>query len=215
MTINISCLQADYEQEIACQKAGHRRELARSKDDLLQLLASAEAKSIQIDEDVIRRRYTKELDRIRVRSLAPWCVVEIAERAHTLDLSADSSCAFATVFLQEMSERGYAAMEKSHQRVIMEMRRAQKKELDLLRQEKDQLLDEETKATQAGIVLSLCAVHTLHRFGYRGTCCCYAVLKLWPVAPFSTGCHEEGTRGRGSEREEQVSGHDGQNLLAG
>lgn len=53
-------------------------------------------------------------------------------------------------FQQEMSDRGYAAMEKSHQRVIMEMRRAHKKELDLVRQEKDELLDEETKATQAG-----------------------------------------------------------------
>ena len=49
-----------------------------------------------------------------------------------------------------MSERRYAAMEKSHQRVIMEMRRAHKKELDILRQEKDQVLDEETKATQTG-----------------------------------------------------------------
>ena len=41
-------------------------------------------------------------------------------------------------------------MEKSHQKVLMQMRRAHKRELDALRQEKDQVLEEETKATQAG-----------------------------------------------------------------
>ena len=41
-------------------------------------------------------------------------------------------------------------MEKSHQRSIMELRAAHKKELDHVRHEKDQLLAEETKATQAG-----------------------------------------------------------------
>ena len=41
-------------------------------------------------------------------------------------------------------------MEKSHQKVLMEMRRAHKREMEMLRREKDQLLDEETKATQAG-----------------------------------------------------------------
>ena len=41
-------------------------------------------------------------------------------------------------------------MEKSHQKVLMEMRRTHKRELDQLRVEKDQLLAEETKATQAG-----------------------------------------------------------------
>ena len=41
-------------------------------------------------------------------------------------------------------------MEKSHQRVLREMRAAHKRDLDTLRAEKDQLLVEETKATQAG-----------------------------------------------------------------
>ena len=41
-------------------------------------------------------------------------------------------------------------MEKSHRKVLMEMRRTHKRELDQLRVEKDQLLAEETKATQAG-----------------------------------------------------------------
>ncbi len=59
--------QADYEQELAVQKAAHRRELARSKDDLLNLLAVAEAKTIHIDENTIRKKYTKEIERITVR----------------------------------------------------------------------------------------------------------------------------------------------------
>lgn len=46
-------------------------------------------------------------------------------------------------------------MEKSHQKVLMEMRQTHKRELDMLRQEKDQLLAEETHATQAGMFLYL------------------------------------------------------------
>lgn len=42
-------------------------------------------------------------------------------------------------------------MERSHQRVIKDMRAAHKRELEKLRTEKDQLLHEETKATQAGM----------------------------------------------------------------
>ena len=41
-------------------------------------------------------------------------------------------------------------MEKSHQKVLIQMRRAHKRELDAMRLEKEQVLDEETKATQAG-----------------------------------------------------------------
>ena len=41
-------------------------------------------------------------------------------------------------------------MERSHQRVLMEMRQTHKREIDSQRQEKEQLLAEETKATQAG-----------------------------------------------------------------
>jgi len=49
-----------------------------------------------------------------------------------------------------MYDKGFASMEKSHHKVMMEMRKAHKRELDALRQEKDQLLNEETKATQSG-----------------------------------------------------------------
>ena len=58
--------QADYEQELAVQKAAHRRELARSKDDMLQLLTMAEVQSVQMDKDNIRKRYLKEMDKIKV-----------------------------------------------------------------------------------------------------------------------------------------------------
>ena len=53
-------------------------------------------------------------------------------------------------WLKEIYDRGFTNMEKSHQKVLMEMRRTHKRELDQLRVEKDQLLAEETKATQAG-----------------------------------------------------------------
>ena len=49
-----------------------------------------------------------------------------------------------------MYDRGFSAMEKSHQRAMMEMRRNHKLELDRLRADKDQLLAEETQATHAG-----------------------------------------------------------------
>ena len=62
-------MQAGYEQELAIQKSAHKRELARSKDDLLNLLAVAEAKTIHIDENTIRKKYTKEIERITVRNL--------------------------------------------------------------------------------------------------------------------------------------------------
>lgn len=61
-----SMLQADYEQELAVQRSAHRRELTRSKEDLLGLLAQAEAKSMLIDEETIRKRYTKEVQHIKV-----------------------------------------------------------------------------------------------------------------------------------------------------
>ena len=51
---------------------------------------------------------------------------------------------------QQIYDTGFASMEKSHQRVLREMRAAHKRELETLRTEKDQLLIEETKATQAG-----------------------------------------------------------------
>jgi myosin heavy subunit len=53
--------------------------------------------------------------------------------------------------LQEVYDRGFSAMERSHQKVIIEMRKTHRKDLDQLRQEKDQLLTEETKATQAAL----------------------------------------------------------------
>ena len=62
-------------------------------------------------------------------------------------------------------------MEKSHQKVLMEMRRTHKRELDQLRVEKDQLLAEETKATQAGeltfITLDIFYLGTYLKIGFR------------------------------------------------
>ena len=54
------------------------------------------------------------------------------------------------MLLQEMYDKGFSTIEKSHQRTLMELRRTHRREMDRLRQEKDQLLEEEADATQAG-----------------------------------------------------------------
>ena len=59
-------MQADYEAELNMSRTAHRRELARSKDDMLSQLAAAEASSLQLDEESIRKRYMKEIERIKV-----------------------------------------------------------------------------------------------------------------------------------------------------
>ncbi|XP_075929812.1 uncharacterized protein LOC116951360 isoform X1 [Petromyzon marinus] len=53
--------------------------------------------------------------------------------------------------LKATCERGFAAMEDSHQKVIEELQRAHQAELEKLRLEKDKLLAEETAATIAAI----------------------------------------------------------------
>ena len=66
------CVQTDYEQELALQRTAHKRELARSKDEVAQLLATAEASSIPVDEELVRRRYMKEIERIKVGDEMCW-----------------------------------------------------------------------------------------------------------------------------------------------
>lgn len=52
--------------------------------------------------------------------------------------------------LQATCERGFAAMEESHQKVIDELQRKHQRELENLHEEKERLLAEETAATIAG-----------------------------------------------------------------
>ena len=52
---------------MALQRTAHKRELARSKEEVVQLLATAEASSVPVDEELVRRRYTKEIERVKVR----------------------------------------------------------------------------------------------------------------------------------------------------
>lgn len=51
---------------------------------------------------------------------------------------------------QATCERGFAAMEESHQKVIDELQRKHQRELENLKEEKERLLAEETAATIAG-----------------------------------------------------------------
>lgn len=59
-------VQADYEEELAMQKAAHRREMLHSRTDLMQMLTAAEANCIPIDEEAVRRKYIKETEHIKV-----------------------------------------------------------------------------------------------------------------------------------------------------
>ena len=58
--------------------------------------------------------------------------------------------------VQEMYEKGFSALERSHQRSVVEMRRAHRQELEDVRQEMHRLLSEEADATQAGLVSANC-----------------------------------------------------------
>ena len=49
-----------------------------------------------------------------------------------------------------MYDKGFSSMEKSHQKVLIQLRQTQKREIEKLGLEKDVLLQEETKATQSG-----------------------------------------------------------------
>ncbi|XP_017166281.1 myosin phosphatase Rho-interacting protein isoform X2 [Poecilia reticulata] len=53
--------------------------------------------------------------------------------------------------LKATCERGFAAMEESHQKVIEELQRKHQRELENLKEEKERLLEEETAATIAAI----------------------------------------------------------------
>uniref|UniRef100_A0A087YLT3 Myosin phosphatase Rho interacting protein n=1 Tax=Poecilia formosa TaxID=48698 RepID=A0A087YLT3_POEFO len=53
--------------------------------------------------------------------------------------------------LHATCERGFAAMEESHQKVIEELQRKHQRELENLKEEKERLLEEETAATIAAI----------------------------------------------------------------
>jgi len=52
--------------------------------------------------------------------------------------------------LQATCERGFAAMEETHQKKIEDLQRQHQRELEKLREEKDRLLAEETAATISG-----------------------------------------------------------------
>lgn len=62
----IQALQKDHEKELNSIRTSHRQELDRTKDEMLNQLAAAEAQSMYIDEDSIRTKYMTEIERIKV-----------------------------------------------------------------------------------------------------------------------------------------------------
>lgn len=59
---------------------------------------------------------------------------------------------FPLLPLQATCERGFAAMEETHQKKIEDLQRQHQRELEKLREEKDRLLAEETAATISGTI---------------------------------------------------------------
>ena len=51
------------------QKEEHQQELARSKENMSLLLATADMQNLPVDEDAIKKRYEKEINRLRVRTI--------------------------------------------------------------------------------------------------------------------------------------------------
>ncbi|CAH1795357.1 unnamed protein product [Owenia fusiformis] len=54
-----------YENEIESQKVVHDEQLSRSKEEIMHLLAATDLTSQTIDEDAIRKKYEKEIDRLQ------------------------------------------------------------------------------------------------------------------------------------------------------
>lgn len=85
------------------------------------------------------------------------CVHSPCERQHLAAKSVKNDglngAPYHLIFLpaiQATCERGFAAMEESHQKVIDELQRKHQRELENLQEEKERLLAEETAATIAG-----------------------------------------------------------------
>lgn len=57
------------------------------------------------------------------------------------------------VSLKATCERGFAAMEETHQKVVEDLQRQHQREISKLMEERERLLAEETAATIAGKVL--------------------------------------------------------------
>ena len=58
--------QADYEQELELQRTAHKRELSRTREEMMQLLSSVQSGSEPMDEDLVSHKYMKEVEHIRV-----------------------------------------------------------------------------------------------------------------------------------------------------
>ena len=80
------------------QRAAHKRELARSKEEIAQLLSSAEATSVPVNEELVRRRYMKEIEQIKVTI----CIFKVC-CAPLLNLL--SYCSFVNYSLNHYQEK--------------------------------------------------------------------------------------------------------------
>lgn len=61
-----------------------------------------------------------------------------------------SMCSRVCCETQATCERGFTAMEETHQKVIEDIQRQHQREIQKLLEEKERLLEEETNATIAG-----------------------------------------------------------------
>ena len=63
-------LKADYEQELELQRAAHKRELSRTRDEMMQLLSSVESGRMPGNEELMGRKYMKEVEHIKVSMIS-------------------------------------------------------------------------------------------------------------------------------------------------
>ncbi|ESO01153.1 hypothetical protein HELRODRAFT_175183 [Helobdella robusta] len=57
--------QTNHEQELSEQRANHRRELSSRIDEMMKRLTDVEVMNLPVDEDVVRKKYMKDVNRIK------------------------------------------------------------------------------------------------------------------------------------------------------
>lgn len=120
---------------------------------LISVLSNTQAAEL----DKLQENHRRELQ--EVRNLLESCQRELANsHQYRQELEAQLNAALereqqvrSGYISPATCERGFAAMEESHQKVIEELQRQHQRELEKLKDEKDRLLAEETAATIAAI----------------------------------------------------------------
>uniref|UniRef100_A0A8C6L0N4 Myosin phosphatase Rho interacting protein n=1 Tax=Nothobranchius furzeri TaxID=105023 RepID=A0A8C6L0N4_NOTFU len=135
---------------------GRRREERRKRYEFVQTdsagLVSMERQQ-KVEEAIEQHWRQVEKTPIREERRVPLPGTGSSNETTELEGSSPDDCRLTAPrsLLQATCERGFAAMEESHQKVIEELQRKHQRELENLQEEKERLLAEETAATIAAI----------------------------------------------------------------